>query len=342
MLPPLEIRGRSAVGGAKIVRFASACLLAPMEGITDPVFRSLVIGHGGVGGASTEFIRITVSPTPVRSCRKHLGEHAQRAGVAAVVPTAVQLMAAGPEFVTASAANAERVGASWIDLNFGCPAPVVFRKCAGSALLDHPKTIAAITAAAVAGTSLPVSVKMRVGVTSDARLEENLGAAVEAGAAMVILHARLRTTAYHQPARWEWLARAAAWLQPRGVPLIGNGGVDTAADATRMLAQTGCAGAMIGRAALADPWIFRAIAGGSPATQAEARAFPRRYAAAIATGLAVPPDGTPVRYAAALAKLKQLVRYYRAGDFFVGREELRRDLLRCADAETILRAIEAG
>ena len=262
-----------------------------MEGITDPVFRSLVIAHGGVGGASTEFIRITVSPTPARICRKHLGEHALVAGHPAMVPTAVQLMAAGPEFVAASAANAELAGAAWIDLNFGCPAPVVFRKCAGSALLDHPKALAAITAAAVAGTSLPVSVKMRVGVTNDARLEENLLAAVEAGAAMVILHARLRTTAYHQPARWEWLARAAAVLKPHGVPLIGNGGVDTATDAARMLDQTGCAGAMIGRAALADPWIFRAIAGGAPASPAEVRAFPRRYAAAIATGQAVPPVG---------------------------------------------------
>ena len=64
--------------------------------------------------------------------------------------------------------------------------------------------------------------------------------------------------------------------------------------------------------------------------------------ARAATGQAVPPVGVPVRYASALAKLKQLVRYYRAGDFFAGREELRRDLLRCADAEMILRAIEAG
>ncbi len=306
-----------------------------MEGITDPVFRALVIAHGGVGGASTEFIRITVSPTPVRICRKHLGGEAP-----AEVPTAVQLMAAGPDFVAASAANAERAGAAWIDLNFGCPAPVVFRKCAGSALLDHPEAIAAITAAAVAGTRLPVSVKMRVGVAGDARLEENLHAAAEAGAAMVILHARLRTTSYHQPARWEWLARAAAWLKPRGVPLIGNGGIDTAADAARMLAQTGCAGAMIGRAALADPWIFRAVAGGAPASRDEARAFPRRYAAAIATGQVVPPVGVPIRYAAALAKLKQLVRYYRAGDLFAGREERRQELLRCGDAEAILRALE--
>jgi tRNA-dihydrouridine synthase C len=183
VLPALAIRGRTGA-----VRFPTACLLAPMEGITDPQFRALVLPLGGVGGASTEFVRISVAPVPVRVCRRHLGAPAP-------VPVAVQLMAAGPEHVAVSAANAEQAGAAWVDLNFGCPAPVVFGKCAGAALLDRPEAIAAITAAAVAGTGLPVSVKLRAGIDSDRRLEECLHAAAGAGAAMITLHARLRTTA---------------------------------------------------------------------------------------------------------------------------------------------------
>ncbi len=310
-LPPLEIRGRTSA-----VRFPVAALLAPMDGVTDPAFRNLVLDLGDAGGAVTEFVRISSGPTSARALRRELGPP-RRAGP----PVGIQIMTPGPEHVAETARNAERAGAAWVDLNFGCPVKRVFDKCAGSALLAHPEKVEAIVAAAVSGTGIPVSAKVRAGIEDDSRLEEILSAAAAGGAAMITLHARLRTDSYATAARWERIARGAALLARDfpAVALVGNGGIDRAADAPRMLRETGCRGVMVGRAALADPWIFREIAGGPPAAAAEAGAFARAYLATAAGG-----------------KAKQFVRWYRAGGIFEGREEIRDRLLREASAAEIV------
>ncbi len=302
--------------------FPNGVLLAPMEGVTDPVFRDLVIGLGGVGGAITEFIRISVSAMSAKVVKRYLGPPRDD------TPVGVQFMAADEAFVPASIASAERVGAPWIDLNFGCPVPVVFNKCAGSALLGKPEVLARIVRSAVQSTSLPVSAKIRSGIDSPARLREIVAAVVEAGAAMLTVHARLRCQPYTHPATWEWLAiaREERDRQARRIPLIGNGGVDVPADVPRMLAETGCDGVMIGRAALADPWIFSQAAGGPAPTVAQAADFALRYASAV--------EAVRGRRGS-LAKLKQLVRYYRAGGIFANAEDERTRLLRCDDLDAV-------
>jgi len=294
-------------GPDRAVTIALPTLLAPMEGITDRTFRGLVAPLGGLGAAVSEFIRISVAPTPLRVCRRDLGPDIG-------VPVAIQLMTPGTEHLARSVANAERAGAAWVDLNFGCPAPVVFGKCAGSALLAHPERLAAIVATAVAATGLPVTAKMRAGINSPAHLRELVCAAAEAGAAAVTLHARLRITGYDEPATWAWLAEARTALAScaRPVPLIGNGGVETAADLARMRHETGVDAVMVGRAALADPFIFRVAAGGAEPTVGEAAAWAVAYLDALG-------GGGP--------KAKQLVRYWRAAGMLADPSE-RQALLR--------------
>jgi tRNA-dihydrouridine synthase len=279
------------VGPTHGVVISPPVLLAPMQGITDRIFRDLVAPLGGVGAAVSEFVRITVAPTSRKVVRRELGPPIG-------IPVGLQLMTPDESHLAASVANAEAAGASWIDLNFGCPAPVVFSKCAGSALLAHPERIARIVATAAGATGLPVTAKMRAGISSPAHLRELVAAAAEAGAAAVTLHARLRITSYEEPATWAWLAEAKSALArcARPVPLIGNGGVETAADVARMRAETGVDAVMIGRAALADPYIFRAAAGGPPPNLAEAAVWALRYLDALG-------GGGP--------KAKQLVRYWR-------------------------------
>ena len=278
------------VGPAHSVAISPPVLLAPMQGITDRVFRDLVAPLGGVGAAVSEFVRITVAPTSRKVARRELGPPIG-------IPVALQLMTPDESHLAASVTNAEAGGAAWIDLNFGCPAPVVFSKCAGSALLAHPERIARIVATAASATGLPVTAKMRAGISSPAHLRELVCAAAEAGAAAVTLHARLRITSYDEPATWAWLAEAKAAMSrcSRPVPLIGNGGVDNAADVARLRTETGVDAVMIGRAALADPFIFRAAAGGAPPTVAEAVAWALRYLDALG-------GGGP--------KAKQLMRYW--------------------------------
>jgi tRNA-dihydrouridine synthase C len=248
--PTLELRGPG-----RAVRIDPPTLLAPMDGVTDRAFRGMVAPLGGLGAAVSEFVRIAVAPVPLRVFRRELGDPIG-------VPVAVQLMMPDDTHLAASIANVERAGAAWIDLNFGCPAPVVFSKCAGSALLAHPERLARIFA--------------------------------------VTLHARLRITGYHEPATWGWLAEARAALAAcaRPVPLIGNGGIDAPGDLARMRAETGVDAVMVGRAALADPFIFRCAAGGDLPDAAEAARWAVDYLDALG-------GGGP--------KAKQLARWFRAG-----------------------------
>ena len=335
LLPRLTLTGRDP---ARAVTFAPALLLAPMDGYTDRVFRDLVLDAGGAGGALTEFVRISAGPVPRKVIRRELGDPLRRD-----VPVGVQLMAAGTDHLAETVANAEACGAAWIDLNFGCPVKRVFNKCAGSALLAFPDRVGEIVAATVQATGLAVTAKLRAGVDDDRLLEDVLAACADAGAAAVTLHARLRRDSYAMPARWEWIARAAAVLGARTVPvpLIGNGGVDRPGDAERMLRETGCAAVMIGRGALADPWIFRTACGGAPATEEEAVALALRY-----LDLLVPPGAPP----GPLPRFKAFLATFRAGGIWDGRDDERRALLRATGPDEIrerlrtraLRASSAG
>jgi len=328
-ISPLDSWKLNARFSERSVRFPNRMLLAPMEGVTDRVFRNLVLDLGGAGGASTEFLRIGNHAVRRRIIEAELGP------VRSDTPVAVQLMAADPEHLAETIAHAEAAGAKWIDLNFGCPVKRVFGRGAGSALLADPERLARITAAAVGATDQPVSAKLRVGVSDDSLLEEVLDAAGEGGAAMITLHARTRVDSYETPARWEWIARAATRVHARfpGVPLIGNGGIEKPEDIDEMLRTTGCDGVMVGRAAIANPFLFNEASGDQPPTLEEAARFAYRYLDALLSGESV------VR---GLGRFKQLMRVFTAGGLF---DSNRPQLLRERDPDVVreyLRLVARG
>src|SRR5258706_1578793 len=111
-IPSLEIRGRE-----RSVRFPIAALLAPMDGVTDPVFRGLVLGLGDAGGAVTEFVRITTGPLSVRSLRREGGEP-----VPVGPPVGLQLITPRTDHLAETGARAAESGAAWAELSFDCPA----------------------------------------------------------------------------------------------------------------------------------------------------------------------------------------------------------------------------
>ncbi|MHC4939626.1 MAG: tRNA dihydrouridine synthase [Planctomycetota bacterium] len=315
-MEPFILRARYS---DRTVRFGNPMLLAPMEGVTDRLFRNFVLDLGGAGGASTEFVRIGNHAVRTAKIAAELGP------VRTDVPVAVQLMAAGTDYLPETIANAEAAGAEWIDLNFGCPVKRVFGRGAGSALLAEPESLNRITATASASTALPVSAKIRVGIEDDSRLDEILDAAGEGGAAMITLHARTRADSYEEPARWEWIAQAAARVHARfpGVPLVGNGGIEAAPDVAEMLRTTGCDAVMVGRAAIADPFLFNEAAGDPPPTPEQAAEFAARYLDALLGGKNV------VR---GFGRFKQMLRVYRAGGIFDANRE---QLLRERDPEVV-------
>jgi len=317
LLTRSDVVSLAGPGARRRVQFASRLLLAPMEGVTDRMFRSAVLDLGGVGGACTEFQRISVTPVPTRILRRELGPPRTDA------PVAVQIMAPGVEHLAETVANAERAGAAWIDLNFGCPVARVCGKGAGASLLADPPLVGRIVAAAVAATQLPVSAKIRAGVADADRLADVVDAVADAGAAMLIVHGRRRIDGYADPANWNWIASATSRWRARATgPVCGNGGVESADDARRMLRETGCDLVMVGRASVANPFVFREFAGGPAATASEAAQFVLRYAEAIQ------PDAA-ARHR--LGRIKMLVRYWRAGGLFDGRDDERARLLRAGD-----------
>jgi nifR3 family TIM-barrel protein len=272
-----------------------------MEGVTDRSFRGLVLDENpaAVGAACTEFVRVSQHSIPVERFQQELGvsereTHSHQAAVG------VQLMGNQPDVVAQSSVHAAAAGADFVDLNFGCPAPKVFHHCAGSALLADLPLLEKLVAATVEACPVPVTAKIRAGIESDHDLEEIARRVEQAGAVLLTVHARLRIQSYREAPQWERISRAVTAVE---IPVIGNGSADSPADIDRMFAQTGCAGVMVGRAAIGNPWIFGqwlAVQSGLPFKQPDPQKWLKNYAQRMQTGGALPGQ--------ALGRLKQALK----------------------------------
>ena len=292
-----------------------------MEGVTDASFRGLVAQRGGVGLLCTEFIRISNAPLPKRILNKELGDERH------ACPIGLQLMAADTRHLSETIKHAEHTHAEFVDLNFGCPVKRVFSHCAGSALLDYPEKMHEIISCAVRSTKLPVTAKIRAGVKDRSLMSEVIDAIHEAGAQLITLHARLRTESYTMPAHWDWLSEAVEYTHKHAkpLPIIANGGIDDASDIDAVISQTGCAGVMIGRAAIANPFIFREYAGGSSASRNEMIHFVIDYWEAMNNGR-VQRGG--------LGRIKQILKYAQ-GNLLFEDEETKLNNLRAQNIQDI-------
>ena len=232
--------------------------LAPMAGYTDAAFRSLCLDHG-CGAVVTEMVNaygITIGH--VRTGR-YLDARAEER------PIGAQIYGSDPAIMAAAAAKIASMGRfDFIDVNAGCPMPKIRNRGDGAGLMRDPARLAEIvrqTRAAVGG--LPVTVKTRIGWSPDTlNVLETTAAAEEAGAAAIFLHGRFASVRHSGPSDWSLIAQTK---RARKIPVLGNGGIKTAADAFRMVAETGVDGVMIGRAALGNPWLFREIRARNPA-----------------------------------------------------------------------------
>jgi len=225
-----------------------------------------------------------------------------------VVPVGIQLMGNEPSVVGESALHAAQAGAAFVDLNFGCPAPRVFQHCAGSALLNDPPLLEAMVRATVEASPIPVTAKIRAGVTESSRLEEIAQRVEQAGATMLTVHARLRSDRYTDPPDWEYLRRVKKVVS---IPMFGNGNADSPESIQRMFHETGCDGVMVGRGAMRDPMLFRRWYGsvlGEPLaawSAAEIQSWLESYHARMTEG------GTLPRHA--LGRLKQAIKAFGEG-----------------------------
>ena len=245
-------------------------LLAPMEGLVDELLRDVLTSIGGYQGAVAGFVRVSQAVLPSRSFIRVCPELLRGSRTRAGTPVAVQLLGGNPALLAANAARLARLGPSAIDLNFGCPAPLVNRNRAGAVLLDEPDALHEITRAVRIATpaGIDVTAKMRLG-TRDAGRALDCARALEAGgASAIVVHARTRDALYRPPARWEWTGRIREAVR---VPVVANGEVFSVEDHARCREVTGCDDVMLARGAVADPFLARRIATGAPAPSAAER-----------------------------------------------------------------------
>ena len=212
--------------------------LAPMQDVTTLEFMRVITRYGGPEVYWTEYFRVHGDSRPEKWILDSITKNPTGR------PVVAQLIGNDIPALVRTAKLLQQYPVAAIDLNLGCPAPVVYRKCAGGGLLREPQKIDAILGALRDAVTIPFTVKTRIGFESAAEFD------------LLTVHARTVVQMYRPGVRYDLIAQAARELK---CPVLANGNVFDAAQARQLLAQTGARGLMIGRGAIRNPWLFEQI-----------------------------------------------------------------------------------
>lgn len=243
---PVELRPL-VIGG---VSAWPPVVLAPMAGETGSVLR-ILCRRAGAGLVVTELTSSHGLFYRNRRSFEYLRWTAEES------PLAAQIFGAEPEVMAEAARMCCEAGADLLDINMGCWVPKVAKTGAGASLLRDLPRAAAVMNAVVGASSVPVTIKTRVGWDGCVGSAVEMGkVAQDCGVAAIAIHGRTARQGFTGVADWRPIGEAKATV---GIPVIGNGDVKTPEDAERLFRETGCDAVMIGRAALGNPWIFREV-----------------------------------------------------------------------------------
>ena len=245
-----EFRGPVSYGSLKL---ATRYLLSPLAGFTTLPFRRIVRNIGGVGLATTDLVNCRALLSQNERTMQMIETHSEDQ------PFAVQIFGSDPEFVAAAAQFLEeRGGVATIDINMGCPVDRIAGAGSGAGMMCNAGGTISLVQKVVESVKLPVSVKMRLGWD-----DNNLSAPFfakefeQVGVCAIAIHGRTREQGFSGAVSRPGIRKVVEAVEK--IPVVGNGDVRNVADAATMIRETGCHAVSIGRAALANPWIFRQL-----------------------------------------------------------------------------------
>jgi tRNA-dihydrouridine synthase B len=224
--------------------------LAPMQDVTDLPFWRLMTAYGGADVYYTEYFRV------------HAVSHLEKWIVESIIrnptgrPVIAQMIGNDIPSLVRAAKELQQHPIAAIDLNLGCPAPVVYRKCAGGGLLREPKRVDAILGALRDAVSIKFTVKTRLGFDTPDVFDELLPIFAKHSLDLLTVHGRTVREMYRTEVHYDFIARAVAAMP---CPVLANGNVHSARKAREVLALTGARGLMIGRGVIRNPWLFHQI-----------------------------------------------------------------------------------
>jgi len=220
--------------------------------LSHAAIRSLVMELGGVGLLYTEMLATKRLPSDNPSCSPLL---VRREGED---PLFYQIITSDISSIVPALEKLHRLGADGVDLNLGCPAPIMKKQGAGSSLSENPSLLGRALKEIRVNTTLPFSVKLRLGPTGDVtHLQEQCRIFEGEGVDLITIHARLNDEKFCRRPRWSVIRDVVEKLT---VPVFANGGIFSVEDAEKCLNESGADGLMLGRGAVEKPWLGRLIA----------------------------------------------------------------------------------
>ncbi len=222
--------------------------LAPMQEVTDLPFWKLMAQYGGADVYFTEYFRVYATSRLDKHILRSITENPTGR------PVVAQMIGNDIPSLVRTARELQRYPVAAVDLNLGCPAPIVYRKCAGGGLLRQPQRVDAILGALRDAITIKFSVKTRIGFDSSEVFSELLPIFAKHSLDLLTVHGRTVREMYRSEVHYEFIARAVAAV---ACPVLANGNIYSAEKAAEVLKTTGVKGLMIGRGAIRNPWLFR-------------------------------------------------------------------------------------